>query len=231
MNIDEIVNKYNLNIDETNIVKYLYENKENLREIGVRKVSADNYVSTTMVIKLAKKLGFSGYSELIFNIINSSENHYNDQNLTEKQIDEFSKLIAKHKDSRIMILASGFSQNIANFMSELLNLYNFRATSNNHLELLTKENDILVIYVSSSGDTQVLVELAEKLNQEKIDSIAFVSSKTSLLNKYATLTIYTENSHSLFKEMYEPNLFFGNCLNQFEILLSESLKYIQKNNI
>ena len=46
-----------------------------------------------------------------------------------------------------MVLGSGFSQNIANHFSEMLNLYGFRATANSHLEFLREnvEKDVLIL--------------------------------------------------------------------------------------
>lgn len=60
-----------------------------------------------------------------------------------------------YRDTRIRVLTSGFSQNIANYMNETFNLYGFRATANSHLEFLrgTNEEDILLLIISNSGDT------------------------------------------------------------------------------
>ena len=48
----------------------------------------------------------------------------------------FIDLLSEYRDKRIMILGSGFSQNLANYFSESLNLYGFRATANSHLDFL-----------------------------------------------------------------------------------------------
>lgn len=127
-----------------------------------------------------------------------------------------------------MILGSGFSQNIANHFSETLNLYGFRATANSHLEFLREnvEKDVLIFIVSNSGDTFRLADLAQMAKDHHIDLIAFVGEKNSKIGQLATLTISTETYAPRVLSAYQPNLFFGTTLNQFELLLSEALRSI-----
>src|SRR5699024_4558902 len=83
----------------------------------------------------------------------------------------FIDLLSEYRDKRIMILGSGFSQNLANYFSEALNLYGFRATANSHLEFLRQQvqQDILLVIISNSGDTVRLAELAKMANDHHID--------------------------------------------------------------
>lgn len=78
-----------------------------------------------------------------------------------------------------MVLGSGFSQNIANHFSEMLNLYGFRATANSHLEFLREnvEKDVLIFIVSNSGDTLRLAELV------KLAKIIILISLLSLVKR------------------------------------------------
>ncbi len=59
-----------------------------------------------------------------------------------------------------------------------------------------------------------------------IDLIAFVGEKKSRIGQLATLTISTDTYTPRVLSEYQPNLFFGTTLNQFEILLSEALSAI-----
>ncbi|AFK60709.1 sugar isomerase (SIS) (plasmid) [Enterococcus faecium DO] len=138
--------------------------------------------------------------------------------------------MSAYRDKRIMILGSGFSQNLANYFSESLNLYGFRATANSHLEFLRQQvqQDILLFIISNSGDTVRLAELAKIANDHFIDVIAFVGQKNSKIGTLATLTISTETYIPQKISDYQPNLFFGTTLNQFELLLSAALKAIYK---
>lgn len=109
----------------------------------------------------------------------------------------------------------------------MLNLYGFRATANSHLEFLREnvEKDVLIFIVSNSGDTLRLAELV------KLAKIIILISLLSLvkeikIGQLATLTISTETYNPQVVSEYQPNLFFGTALNQFELLLSEALKSI-----
>ena len=90
------------------------------------------------------------------------------------------------------------------------------------------QQDILLFIISNSGDTVRLAELAKIANDHFIDVIAFVGQKNSKIGTLATLTISTETYIPQKTSDYQPNLFFGTTLNQFELLLSAALKAIYK---
>ena len=133
-------------------------NKEGLKKIGIREVAKQAFVSTASIVNMSKKMGFSSYSELVFSLQSPSVSANTDLTdlVTVEEQQLFTQLMTHYRDKRIMVLASGFSQNIANYMNETFNLYGFRATANSHLEFLrgTNEEDILLIIISNSGDTQ-----------------------------------------------------------------------------
>lgn len=226
MDIATLIDKYQLNSTEIRILNYMDTNITNLKKIGVRKVAKENFVSTTTVINMCKKLGYSGYSELVFSlskkisILNTSVDVD-----TEIKI-SFLSIIKKYAESPIMILGSGFSQNIANYFSEYLNLYGFRATCNSHLEFIRKseKDKVLIIVISDSGDTARTVELISTARKNGIEVIAFTGNKNSKLEKLANLTICLDSGQMQRINVGEPNLFFGNALIQFELLMSNYLK-------
>lgn len=228
MNIENLIEKYQLNDSEARALRFMDQNKEGLKKIGIREVAKQAFVSTASVVNMSKKIGFSGYSELVFSLqsSNASPNPSSTNLVTEEDEVLFTQLMKKYRDKRIMVLASGFSQNIANYMNEALNLYGFRATANSHLEFLREntEDEILLIIISNSGDTQRLVELAEIAKKHQMATIAFVGEKKSKVGDLATLTISTETYSPKSIQEFAPNLFFGTALNQFELLLNAALK-------
>ena len=53
--------------EETKIITSIIRHIENdERRIGVQQIANENYVSPTYIIKMCKRLGFDGYSELYF---------------------------------------------------------------------------------------------------------------------------------------------------------------------
>ncbi|MBP2098165.1 MurR/RpiR family transcriptional regulator [Enterococcus rivorum] len=228
MDIEMLIEKYQLNDSESQVLRFMETHKESLKKMGIREVAKQSFVSTATIVNMSKKIGFSGYSELVFSFSNSTTSKLVSEIVTEKERDHFVQLMKKYRDKPIMVLGSGFSQNVANYFSEFLNLYKFRATANSHLEFLREnlEEEILIMIISNSGDTVRLTELARMANEHHIETIAFLGEKNSKIGRLATLTISTETySPKVFRE-FSPNLFFGTALNQFELLMSDTLKSI-----
>lgn len=228
MDVEMLIDKYQLNDSEAEVLRFMKKNRQSLKTIGIRDVAKASYVSTATIINMAKKIGYSGYSELVFALGNSQSDITMPSTFSNEEKAAFIDLLSEYRDKRIMILGSGFSQNLANYFSESLNLYGFRATANSHLEFLRQQvqQDILLVIISNSGDTVRLAELAKMANDHHIDVIAFVGQKNSKIGSLATLTISTETYTPQRISDYQPNLFFGTTLNQFELLLSAALKAI-----
>lgn len=228
MDVEMLIDKYQLNDSEAEVLRFMKKNRQSLKTIGIRDVAKGSYVSTATIINMAKKIGYSGYSELVFALGNSQSDIAMPSTFSNEEKAAFIDLLSEYRNKRIMILGSGFSQNLANYFSESLNLYGFRATANSHLEFLRQQvqQDILLVIISNSGDTVRLAELAKMANDHHIDVIAFVGQKNSKIGSLATLTISTETYTPQRISDYQPNLFFGTTLNQFELLLSAALKAI-----
>ncbi|GEM_PF-131413 len=220
MDTETLIDKYQLNDSEAAVLRFMDKNRDSLRDLGIRDVARASYVSTATIVNMAKKIGYSGYSELVFAYGSKPLATNPTKNFSDEERDTFVRLLTEYKEKRIMILGSGFSQNIANHFSETLNLYGFRATANSHLEFLREnvEKDVLIFIVSNSGDTFRLADLAQMAKNHHIDLIAFVGEKNSKIGQLATLTISTETYAPRVLSAYQPNLFFGTTLNQFELL-------------
>lgn len=230
MNIEMLIEKYQLNNAEAQVLRYMQENKHALKQMGIREVAKQSFVSTATIVNMSKKIGFSGYSELVFFFQNelTPPTPPTYQVVSEHELQQFIHLLTKYKDKRIMILGFGFSQNLANYFAESLNLYGFRATANGHLEFLREsvEDDMLIIVISNSGETRRLLELTRTAAEHRLEVIAFVGERYSSVGSLARLTISSNTYSPRSFQEFAPSLFFGTALNQFELLLSEALKSI-----
>ena len=203
MDVEMLIDKYQLNDSEAEVLRFMKKNRQSLKTIGIRDVAKATYVSTATIINMAKKIGYSGYSELVFALGNSQSDIAMPSTFSNEEKAAFIDLLSEY-------------------------LYGFRATANSHLEFLRQQvqQDILLVIISNSGDTVRLAELAKMANDHHIDVIAFVGQKNSKIGSLATLTISTETYTPQRISDYQPNLFFGTTLNQFELLLSAALKAI-----
>ncbi|MCY3054539.1 winged helix-turn-helix transcriptional regulator [Aerococcus sp. CDC-944-U94] len=63
MKLERIISKYHLTDTEVDILKHLIQSDAKLT---IRELAEKAYVSPATIIHLAKKMNFSGYSELLF---------------------------------------------------------------------------------------------------------------------------------------------------------------------
>lgn len=222
MDVEFYVDKYQLNNSEAEIIRYMKRNKNILKNKGVRDVAKETFVSTASIVNLAKKIGFTGYSELVFSLTSPSPVQFENRNIEIKKTQLFINFIKKYKNKKIMIVGSGHSQNIVNYMSDYFNLNGFCALSNVHIDFLRKNynEEILIIIISSSGDTMRLLKLAEKAKTNQIELITFSGNRDAKLKEKSTLFIHIESNSIRNFDTHIPNLFFGNMLIQFEIMMS-----------
>ena len=200
MNFEYLRDKYQLSNIEQNILKYLYNNIDNLKKIGVRKVAKDNFTSTTIIYKLCKKLGFEGYSDMIYNISYSNKTDDLDSSVDiftnasyqiTKNLEPLSNVLRNSKSKLIMLLGVGYSQMIANYMNERFVINGFKCIANTHLQLLNSshKDDVLLIVISNSGESSSILEIAETAKNNGIEIVSFVGNANSSLAKISDFPI------------------------------------------
>lgn len=168
---------------------------------------------------------------MIYNLSYSSKENSNNSRLdiyanTTKQIENnleaFCSILNKSKNKLIMLLSVGISQNIANYMNERFSVSGFRSIANTHLELLTKEHkdDVLLVVISNSGETQSLIDVIEKAISNNIEVISFIGNSNSKIAKLSTLPIIIEGKNDFFSIKNPPNTFFSELILIFECFIN-----------
>ncbi len=207
---DRLKSKYNnLTKREQEIIKTLESNLHTIDDLSINNIAEITYSSTTSISRLAQKLGMT-YEEFKFFINNekkiSIENIYFENNIIEA-----SELI---KDaSRIYILCVGQSRHIGNYLKDIffkfglnVNLITESDTLNS-LKNILRSND-LVIYISSSGNTNTLVNVDNQIIAIKPKIITITSKKDGKLNNNADIMLI-KSSPLISKENYSISLQSG----------------------
>ncbi|MGL5640740.1 MAG: MurR/RpiR family transcriptional regulator [Paraclostridium sp.] len=231
MNFEYLRDKYQLSNIEQNILKYLYNNIDNLKKIGIRKVAKDNFTSTTIIYKLCKKLGFEGYSDMIYNIsysrkpeeFDSSVDIFtNASNQINLNLNPLSNILKNSKSKLIMLLGVGYSQMIANYMSERFVINGFKCIANTHLQLLSTshKDEVLLIVISNSGESSSILEVSETAKNNGIQIVSFVGNENSNLAKISDLPIILKGYEKFPNLKNSPNTFFSEVLLLFECFIS-----------
>lgn len=205
LKIDELLNKhYNeFSVNEKYICNYLVNHYDECVNNTVEEFSKSCNVSKTMMVRFAKKLGLSGYSELRARIKIERQEQQGDvngllQTMTEsyhKMMDElvkedFSSFFIKLKNAeRVFVYGSGSSQSrVASEMKRIFLPVKEMIDLHGHdlcdaLKRIATPND-LVIIISLSGESEPVVDLAQLLRTKNVSTVSVTSLSN---NKLASL--------------------------------------------
>lgn len=89
------------------------------KRVGIQQVATENFVSTATIVKMCKRLGFEGYSELYYYLsrqLNGRDERRNAENLknlidnySDTLIDDFCGLLKASRQEKMFTTGAGFS--------------------------------------------------------------------------------------------------------------------------
>lgn len=220
---------HTLSDTERYLLKYIYENLEDISKMSIVKLSENANVSTASIVRLMKKIGYDGYTSFKYSLqekLNDPEEHTElaDIDLNIKKaiikneheviktiqmlsIGNIEDAIQKIYDSdKIYIFARGFSEMIANEMTIKLQLLEKNCEMHNDPNIIRlkskklKEKEI-AIFISLSGETEELVEACKNLRINGNSTITLTTKMESSLAALSELVFLGyKDSHSYFPE-------------------------------
>lgn len=200
----------NLTFTEKQVLYFIENNLEQAKEMPLTKLAEKNSVSTTTVIRLSHKLGYSGFSELKFQLrnIHSEINSLKiakpknpmDQFLTDlttglNHLDEskIGKAAKQIKEAnKIIVISVGLTKTAGEYLSKRLMQLNLSSSylyESHMIDLISNwvsDND-LFIFLSSSGETDTLLVAAEKLSHLPVPTIVLSNNPDSTLMQKADI--------------------------------------------
>lgn len=201
----ELVIRYHLSKHEQDILLYIAEHISEQPKLPIRDVAHATFTSSSTIFNLAKKMHFSGYSELLFFMKDKvvQENHMKQQVeqlstvtiptlVTEKQIEMFHHLLAENikQNGEIYIVGLGFSNQTAQYIHDRFLLNHIKAVVTAHFQVIFHtEVPKLIIFISESGINQQLVKMMQSTVQHGQQSILFSSGIETPLSHDASLFI------------------------------------------
>ncbi len=222
MNILETIKTYKdkFSSSELKVYNYILENPEAVEKYTITKLANLCDTSTSAVLRFCHTLGYSGYKDFKFemiqylqNNINTDDTDYFDRYLSSytnnlnqlKNIDKalLNKLIQDIKSKHIYILGNYYSSLPAKHLSMCLrdlnikNTYMDSYTEASHYLDIINENDILLIY-SIDGEKSDYQKYLSSLNNK---SYLITLNPQAPLSKILTYTLiipgYSMNRHSI----------------------------------
>ena len=221
MNIEHLSEKFELNDLEKQIVSYIQEHLIELKSIGIRQMAKDNYTSTSTIYKLCKKFGFDGYSDMIYHLTSTKDNHTIDFHEQYRSFyEQFQSLLQDHS-KRIIVFGLGFSAPIAEYMQQRLTLLGYQAMCVVHMEMFSPHffDNTVFIVVSYSGKTPRLNEIIKTAHHNHVPIISFIGNAHSPIIQLSSLPITIGQYDSFSHDLNRPNTFFGEAIIAFETLL------------
>ncbi|GAB6138643.1 MurR/RpiR family transcriptional regulator [Halanaerobaculum tunisiense] len=248
MRLQEIINDHydQLNENDLYILEYILNHKQECSQLGINPLADKCNVSRTTIFRLAKKLGFKGYSEFKFYL--KWEEEENEQEKTDytqhlyNDITETIKLIKErdfteicevlYQAERVFVYSTGAAQmNIAQELKRtFLITHNFFHIIDRHRELevitpsITKED--VVIFISLSGNTIAFQSCLNEITMKGINTISITRLNNNQLAQMTDHNLYVMSSPWNYKdkESHSFSMFFI----LIEVLFRQYINYLQE---
>jgi len=196
----------NLNEVEESILEYMLKNKDKLESVSVRALAESNYVSANTIIRMCKKLGFSGFSEFKIMLLKVSEGpklsyahqplldlNRTEQNLSKELLKQIVDTLIEC--NKIAIFSTGLSQFVASEMEEYFRIFGRKIHAfvdaglmNHCAKRLTSKDVVIVFSISGENESSLDALHIAKSSGAKIISITGMSNNS--ISKLADYSIF-----------------------------------------
>lgn len=234
-----------LSEEETKIVTSIITHiEQGERRTGIQQIAGENYVSPTFIIKMCKRLGYEGYSELYYHlsqVVNAYGKttrtamlHELIDNYQDGMGEAFCDLLRQFQKQKIFTDGRGFSDLVADYFVQRLAVCGFMVFNQVHFydfmifhqetgDLVTNVDPTLIIAISQSGETEPVVNDVRAARQRGFRVISFTKRRDSTLASLSDLCFIVEGAKQTLMGGI-PNHFFGRVILAFEELMGLYLR-------
>lgn len=245
MNLDELINKYNKQLNENDLYiwNYISKNRKECEKLTIDQLAYKCNVSRTTILRFAKKLSLKGYGELKVYLkldnektkenINNIEivcDTYNQviKNIKEKDCTEVFQVIDKAKTLYVfgigMVQSSIKKEIKRTFITSGKIFYDVSGnTEAKAIADMVTDKDAFVI-ISVSGENKFILDIAKYLKIKNVPIISITKLKDNSLAKLSDYNLYTNTA-------LIPNIFndidFESLTSYFILIEILFLKYME----
>lgn len=240
MDLELLLKNKKLTDIEKELIKYINSNIDNLEGVGVRQIASQHFTSPATVVRMSKKLGFSGYVELYHYLKNNKEQAETnrqsaivDYHVDDLKIQDYSRQIRQiYNESNqkiILIYATGFSGIAGEYLSKKLLVNGISVIYLSEKDSVAIiENNVknisMFIGISKSGKTNRLIDKMEFIKQYNVPIILFTGNEQSEAHRLADITFLVEDDRKMDGQNKEFNSFFGKLLLVIEYFVYDFLR-------
>ncbi|WP_208559383.1 MurR/RpiR family transcriptional regulator [Marinilactibacillus kalidii] len=245
IDLNKLINDKQLTSLEENVLQYFIAHIDAVQEMGVRAVAKATFTSPASIIRLSKKLGYSGFTDMYYSLlpiikkaesidVDYKENILNIAlprlipNCSSETTQAFIDNVLLLKQQYIFIYATGFSQITAEYIyKKLLVLGRKEILASGSDSIGVFENNLedigAMIVVSKSGETKQVYQKLQTAKEAGIYTVSFTREVENRMGLLSDLNIQIYDFHKLDDRNMLPNLFFPGVLLSFEAIVEHYL--------
>lgn len=209
------------------------------KRVGIQQIASENFLSTTSIVKMCKRLGFDGYSELYYHLSRqmAASGGRQAEDL-ERLIDNYSPdlparfraLLREARDGKMFTTGEGFSNIVGTYIAQRLSICGFRAYNNVHFydymlfqeahQRAVRDETAVMFAVSQSGETEPVLNDVRHAKQHGHRIVSFTKRGDSSLVRLSDLVFVLDGSKQTLAGSL-PNPFFGHVILLFEELVAQ----------
>lgn len=105
------------------------------KRVGIQQIANENFLSTTTIVKMCKRLGFDGYSELYYYLSRQFDSHGKERrtenlkslidNYSDELIARFRILLDHSRQAKLFTTGEGFSNIVGSYIAQRLSICGF----------------------------------------------------------------------------------------------------------
>lgn len=232
-NIRELIttNKYKLNELEYGVLTYIIDNFSAFKEMTIDELSKNTFCSKSSIFRLTQKLGYSGYSEfktlveigakeIIFDKSNEifANNTKNTELLHKVKIADLEMLVEQiEANSRILVIASGYSNIIKDYLQHSLYLKGKQVIASNIDDPgsvfyeQVRQSD-LIICISNSAVSNSFSNKLQVAKLQNKQTIILTANNKAGLKTGIYIPVLSES---------KPTYFIQNCISVIDYLIAK----------
>ena len=199
------------------------------KRVGIQQIAAENYLSTASIVKMCKRLGFDGYSELYYHLSRQlAASEKPTEETLRRLIDNYS-LLHERRRGKIFTTGEGFSNIVGAYIVQRMSICGFMAFSNVHFydymifqeahQSADADESAIMFAVSQSGETEPVLNDVRHARQHGQKIISFPRRSDSTLAQLSDLVFVVDGAKQTLAGSL-PNLFFGHIILIFEELMA-----------
>ena len=229
-NLERIFKNKNLTDSDKRILKIILNDPATVQTNGIRKLAEQSFSSPASIERLAKKLDYAGYSELLYHakIITTSASNVDSKELNGLSIlpphifrDRLQKIF--NRENYIYLYGEGFNEFVTEYIYRKLLVNHFQTLLLSGIEIPLvyedSQNPVLLL-ISRSGENFSCLQKIEQINKVHGKLISITANPNSTISQKSDLPIYLQDDQKSDSANILYTTFFGDSINAFEKILS-----------